>query len=135
MSKPKIETPLTPELCCTDIQVSVKFYVDVLGFTVQYQRPENGFAMLERQGSRIMLDQINPGINRSWISGVLEKPYGRGMNLQMVTTNVQELYELAKVWCFNLFAHGRKVVSRRQCLSRQQTIYRARPRWVSPALL
>ena len=93
MSKPKIETPLTPELCCTDIGASVKFYVDVLGFTVQYQRPENGFAMLERQGSRIMLDQINPGSNRSWISGPLEKPYGRGMNLQMITTNVQELYE------------------------------------------
>ncbi len=103
MSEPKIETPLTPELCCTDIQVSVKFYVDVLGFIVQYQRPENGFAMLERQGSRIMLDQISTGINRSWISGPLEKPYGRGLNLQMVTTNVQELYERVQKFGASIF--------------------------------
>jgi catechol 2,3-dioxygenase-like lactoylglutathione lyase family enzyme len=91
-------TPLTPELCCTNINRSLTFYVDVLGFTIQYQRPEDGFAMLERQGSRLMLDQLYgiDGTGRSWLAGPLETPYGRGINLQMQTDNVDALYEKVK---------------------------------------
>jgi catechol 2,3-dioxygenase-like lactoylglutathione lyase family enzyme len=87
-------TPLTPELSCTSIETSLAFYVDVLGFTIQYQRPEDGFAMLERQGSRLMLDQLHgiDGTGRSWLAGPLERPYGRGINLQMQTENVDALY-------------------------------------------
>jgi catechol 2,3-dioxygenase-like lactoylglutathione lyase family enzyme len=87
-----LTTALTPELCCTDIKASLPFYTDVLGFTIQYQRPENGFAMLERQGSRIMLDQITPGSVRTWITAPLEAPYGRGINLQIKTDKIDELY-------------------------------------------
>ncbi len=90
-----IETPMTPELYCTDIKLSLAFYVGVLGFKIQYQREEEGFAMLERQGSRLMLDQIVPGSKRSWITGPLERPFGRGINLQMDTTNVDSLYQTA----------------------------------------
>ena len=87
-------TPLTPELNCTSIETSLAFYVGVLGFTIQYQRPEEGFAMLERQGSRLMLDQLHgiDGTGRSWLAGPLERPYGRGINLQMQTDNVDALY-------------------------------------------
>ena len=88
---------LTPELSCTNIKVSLAFYIEILGFTIQYQRPEDGFAMLVRQGSRLMLDQISPpevtvGRRRTWISGSLEYPFGRGINLQMETDKVDELY-------------------------------------------
>jgi catechol 2,3-dioxygenase-like lactoylglutathione lyase family enzyme len=87
-------TSLTPELNCTSIETSLAFYVGVLGFTIQYQRPEEGFAMLERQGSRLMLDQLHgiDGTGRSWLAGPLERPYGRGINLQMQTDNVDALY-------------------------------------------
>lgn len=87
-------TPLTPELCCSDFSASLAFYVNVLGFAVQYQRPEEGFAMLERQGSRLMLDQLHglDGKGRAWLAGPLEKPFGRGMNLQIQTTDVDALY-------------------------------------------
>ena len=47
--------------------------------------------MLERQGARIMLDEIDNG--RTWISGKLEIPYGRGINLEIKTNNIDELYE------------------------------------------
>lgn len=47
-----ITTALTPELACTNLKISLAFYVGVLEFNVQYQRPEDGFAMLERQGLR-----------------------------------------------------------------------------------
>jgi uncharacterized glyoxalase superfamily protein PhnB len=91
------KTSLTPELYCTNIQTSLNFYITILGFSIQYQREEDGFAMLERQGSRIMLDEIKKcptGKNgRTWISGPLEVPFGRGINLQINTDNIDELYE------------------------------------------
>ena len=55
--------------------------------------------MLERQGSRLMLDQLGgvDGTGRSWLAGPLEKPYSRGINLQMQTENVDALYDYEEV--------------------------------------
>ena len=96
MTKNRLITPLTPELCCTNIKISLDFYTKILGFEIQYQREEERFAMLERQGSRIMLDEISnnsaEGINRTWISAALEKPFGRGINLEIRTLQIDELY-------------------------------------------
>ena len=92
MTEKLFTTPLTPELLCTNIKVSLSFYTEVLGFNIQYQRPESRFAMLERQGSRIMLDEIVSGSERSWIAAPLEAPFGRGVNLQMETDAVDALF-------------------------------------------
>ena len=100
MIENRLVTNLTPELACTDIQVSVAFYTEVLGFKIQYQRPEDGFAMLEREGSRIMLDEIRAHsktlTDRTWFAGALEYPLGRGMNLQIIVRNVDDLYANAQ---------------------------------------
>ncbi len=88
-----IHTGMTPELYCTDINASLAFYVGILGFNVQYDRPEEGFAMLERQGSRLMLDEYDPNSKRAWITAPLEKPFGRGVNLQINTTDSADLYK------------------------------------------
>jgi catechol 2,3-dioxygenase-like lactoylglutathione lyase family enzyme len=89
-------TPLTPELGCTDIKISLDFYTQILGFEIDYQRPEDGFAMLLRQGARLMLDKLrseeHTGTDRTWITAPLEKPFGRGMNLQIETDKIDELY-------------------------------------------
>lgn len=96
MPPTRIVTSLTPELSCTDIKASLAFYTQVLGFTIQYQRTEDGFAMLERQGTRIMLDEIRAvsvtGTDRNWVTAPMEKPFGRGINLQIQTNKVDELY-------------------------------------------
>ena len=96
MTEKYLTTPLTPELCCSDIKKSLLFYTQVLGFTIQYQRQEDGFAMLERQGSRIMLDEIHKNAmkkaDRTWLAGPLEIPFGRGVNLQIKTDKVDKLY-------------------------------------------
>ncbi len=86
-----LKTPLTPELSCTDIKRSLAFYVGVLGFSIQYERPEEGFAMLERQGTRLMLDEMRAG-TRTWLTGSMEPPFGRGVNFQIETTAVDDLY-------------------------------------------
>jgi len=96
MTKHCLMTSLTPEFCCSNIKISIDFYTKVLGFDIQYQREEDGFVMLGRQGSRIMLDEINndseEGTSRTWTTGVLEQPFGRGMNLEIRTTQIDELY-------------------------------------------
>jgi len=85
------DNALIPEFAVTDIRVSLPFYIDVLGFKILYQRPENGFAMIERQGAQLMLDEINTS-GRTWAAAPLEKPFGRGMNLQIQTDKADALY-------------------------------------------
>ena len=91
-TKQLLTTTLTPELYCSDNKTSLNFYTQILGFKIQYQRKEEGFAMLERQGARIMLDEINES-KRTWITAPLERPFGRGLNLQIITSHVDKLYQ------------------------------------------
>lgn len=87
-----IRTQLTPELYCSNLQISVAFYTKILGFNIQYQREEEGFVMLERQGSRIMLEEFRKNSERVWLNAPLETPFGRGINFEIKTNNIDELY-------------------------------------------
>lgn len=97
MTKKHLTTSLTPELYCSNIKTSLSFYMEILGFRIQYQREEDGFAMLERQGARIMLDELPKNFpsetKRTWISGTLETPFGRGLNLEIKTDKINDLYD------------------------------------------
>jgi catechol 2,3-dioxygenase-like lactoylglutathione lyase family enzyme len=80
---------LVPELSCSDFARSRDFYTRLLGFTVQYDRPEDGFAYLSREGAQIMIEQRSDG----WSVGMLEKPYGRGINLQIEVSSLAPILE------------------------------------------
>ncbi|AUG41860.1 MULTISPECIES: bleomycin resistance protein [Pseudomonas] len=73
---------LVPELIVSDLQQSLYFYCDVLGFRVEYDRPEDKFAFLSFGNSQIMLEQ-DWHDDSPWRVGPLEPPYGRGMNLSI----------------------------------------------------
>ena len=88
-----IKPALIPELYCSNIASSLDFYTSVLGFKILYDRPEEKFAMLERQGAQIMLEEFKKNHDRIWLTGELEKPYGRGINMQIETTQIEELYQ------------------------------------------
>lgn len=93
MTDKQLSTSLTPELYCSNSTKSLAFYIETLGFKIQYQRVEEGFAMLERQGARIMLDElINHSDKRLWINAPMERPFGRGINLEIQTTHIEALY-------------------------------------------
>ena len=73
---------LIPELTVADLQKSLHFYVDILGFTIEYERPEEKFAYLSFQGSQLMLDEGNDDATKSpFFVGVLTYPRGSGMHL------------------------------------------------------
>ncbi len=77
---------LVPELVVSDTAKSLTFY-RALGFSVAYDRPEEGFAYLDLNGAQIMLEQAGA----HWDVGPLERPYGRGINLQIDVKNVDAL--------------------------------------------
>lgn len=81
MTEPVTWSPLVPELLVVDIAESLRFWRDVCGFTVVFDRPEEGFAYLDLDGAQIMLDEI--GKTRDWVTGPLESPLGRGVNFQI----------------------------------------------------
>src|SRR5215217_4650457 len=83
---------LVPELVCSDFERSVRFYTDVLGFSVLYARPEDRFAYLDREGAQIMIEQPT---GRAFVVGELAYPYGRGINLQIEVADVRSLYSRA----------------------------------------
>jgi catechol 2,3-dioxygenase-like lactoylglutathione lyase family enzyme len=72
---------LVPELLVSDINKSRRFWCDICGFTVLFDRPDEGFAYLDLDGAHIMLDEI--GKTRDWVTGSLETPFGRGINFQI----------------------------------------------------
>jgi catechol 2,3-dioxygenase-like lactoylglutathione lyase family enzyme len=83
---------LVPELDVTDIAASLRFWCDLLGFEVAYDRPQAKFAYLQREGAQIMLCQIN----RNWEVGGLERPFGRGVNFQIAASNIDPVVSALK---------------------------------------
>ena len=79
---------LIPELSVTDINRTREFYVDVLGFKICYERPEDKFIFVEKDGNQIMLEQIND----NWNVGKMEYPFGRGINFEMTISDVDAVY-------------------------------------------
>jgi catechol 2,3-dioxygenase-like lactoylglutathione lyase family enzyme len=82
---------LVPELYCEDINVTKKFYVEVLGFEIKYERVEEDFAYFTLNGVDIMAEGIS-SIGRRWLTGNMEKPFGRGVNFQWDVTEIDDLY-------------------------------------------
>ncbi|MCD2174770.1 VOC family protein [Rhizobium sp. C4] len=84
---------LVPELLVVDIEASLRFWIDGLGFTIAYQRTESKFAYLERpEGAQIMLCQRWG----KWETGPMEMPFGRGAMFQIhveATEPVQKALE------------------------------------------
>ena len=82
---------LIPELSVSNIQTSKEFYLN-LGFKIMYERPENKFCFLQLEDNQIMIEQNND----NWNTGHMEYPYGRGINISMSVSNVEEMYNRLK---------------------------------------
>jgi catechol 2,3-dioxygenase-like lactoylglutathione lyase family enzyme len=83
---------LVVELLVSDFAQSLRFYTEVLGFKQLYDRPEEAFAYLDRNGAQIMVVQHEAGDERSWIAGELKQPFGRGMNLEIEVEDAEALH-------------------------------------------
>ena len=79
---------LIPELSVTNIDKSKEFYLK-LGFKIMYERKEDKFAFLELEGNQLMIEEIND----NWNTGKLEYPFGRGINISMTVSDIDNYYQ------------------------------------------
>lgn len=82
---------LVPELLCSSLSDSLAFYVDLVGFSVLYDRPEDRFAYLDLEGAQLMLEEARDTDTDAWWTARPEKPYGRGINLQIEISDVDSV--------------------------------------------
>lgn len=92
---------LVPELSVSDFKKSLLFYVNVLGFSVDYQREEERFAFLTLGDAQIMIEEI--GIGRTWETGKFHYPLGRGINFQVRVKSITPLIDKLKQHNIALF--------------------------------
>ncbi len=90
---------LIPELSVSSIEASKDFYVNKLGFKIEYERKEDKFIFISFEGNQIMLEEIN----NNWSVGTLEYPFGRGINFEMTVSNIDELYNRIKASNITIF--------------------------------
>ncbi len=97
MSRPT----LVPELYVSNLRVSLEFYQDVLGFRMEYERPEDKFAALSLGGAQLMLEEA-PSLARAtpaefeqgqWRPADLEPPFGRGVNFEIRVDDIDAANE------------------------------------------
>lgn len=93
---------LKPELYVTDFTKSLHFYTEIMGFTLQYQRKDPLFAYLSYQGSHIMIQELDPNEVDEYITGAFEYPFGRGINFQIDTDDVEKLAKNLKAHSYPL---------------------------------
>lgn len=79
---------LIPELSVSNIEISKRFYLQ-LGFQIVYEREKDKFAFLELEGNQLMIEEVN----NHWSTGVLEYPFGRGINISMTIDDVEAFYK------------------------------------------
>lgn len=82
---------LIPELSVTNIDKSKEFYLKI-GFKIMYERIEDKFCFLEFDGNQIMIQEEND----TWNVGLMEYPFGRGINISMSVSDVEKLYNNIK---------------------------------------
>ncbi|RBL82421.1 VOC family protein [Streptomyces cavourensis] len=92
---------LVPELLVTDIAVSLKFWVDVCGFSVRYSREADGFFYLDLAGAQVMLVEAR-GEN-GWITAPLDAPLGRGINFEIKVAAVEPILAVLEAASWPLF--------------------------------
>lgn len=83
---------LIPELSVSNIEKSKYFYCNVLGFELTYERVNDNFAFLTYQKAQIMIEEIND----NWNVGQLIRPFGRGVNFQIQTNEIDNISKKLK---------------------------------------
>jgi catechol 2,3-dioxygenase-like lactoylglutathione lyase family enzyme len=78
---------VVPELSVSDIQASLSFWCGLLGFEIAFDRPDARFAYLVRNQVQVMLCELNG----RWEVGEMDRPFGRGLNFQMLVDEIEPI--------------------------------------------
>lgn len=84
---------LIPELSVSNIEASKNFYIEILGFKLEYERKEDKFAFISLGEIQLMIEEVND----HWSVGKLEYPFGRGINFQLEVDDIEKISQNLKV--------------------------------------
>ena len=93
---------MIPEFDVFNLDETLHFYVDLIGFKVAYDRPEDKFAFLELEDVQFMVQEIDKQ-NLKWDTGELKYPLGVGINFQIDVKNIDEIYNRLKEDNYKIF--------------------------------
>ena len=77
-----------PEFVVSNIEKSRSFYCDLLGFSVEYERPEEKFLFLSLEDCQLMLEEGD-----AEELAQLTYPFGRGINISFGIEDVPQLHQ------------------------------------------
>ena len=77
-----------PEFIVSNLEQSRFFYCDLLGFTIEYERPEENFLFLSLEDCQLMLEE-----GSKVELAELTYPFGRGVNISFGIKDVPRLYQ------------------------------------------
>lgn len=80
---------MIPELAVGDITRTKEFYIDVLGFQLEYERKEDRFIFVSLEGSQFMFEEIHED---GWNVAEMVYPFGRGVNFAIEVDNIDIIY-------------------------------------------
>ena len=83
---------LIPELVVSNINISKDFYVNMLGFKVEYEREEDKFIFISLGNIQLMLEEGS----KEELSQ-MKYPFGKGINFTLCVDNIDELYSKFKI--------------------------------------
>ncbi len=95
-----------PELFVRDMAASLRFYVEILGFRSEYAREEGRFQFLSYEKAQLMLFQEGDTVAEvpaDWITGAMQYPRGRGLNLQIEVSSLEPLLHALKGKSYALY--------------------------------
>lgn len=91
---------LIPELTVFDMNETKEFYINKLGFKLEYERRENKFAFLSFEDSQFMFEQIH---ETGWNVGEFVYPLGIGINFSIEVADIDQYYERIKSYHIPLY--------------------------------
>ena len=77
-----------PEFVVSDLEQSRSFYCDLLGFRIEYERPEENFLFLSLEDCQLMLEE-----GSAEELAQLTYPFGRGINISFGIEDVPQLHQ------------------------------------------
>lgn len=83
---------LIPEISVKNIEKSKEFYITILGFKLEYERVLDKFIFLSFGEAQLMVEEING----YWSVGEISYPFGNGVNFQIYTENIDDIYKVCK---------------------------------------
>lgn len=91
---------MVPELVVSNLEISLAFWVDLIGFEIMYERVEDHFVYLALDNAQVMLEQAQP---EQWITGDMKKPFGRGINFQIEVPSANNILQRLQKQKYSVF--------------------------------